>query len=399
MALPKISTSPAPTAAGASTNGSKNNGTARSNHVKSSSNGSAVSPTFPPPKTDKPRPHVCGTCQRSFARLEHLKRHERSHTKEKPFECVECSRCFARRDLLLRHQQKLHMITTPPSRPRGGRRGSNSAPAGGRGRKNSAANSSSGFSSSPGAEMTSMRPRANTISVDAPTLDLLAAANSSFRRSLKLGPGHSRHPSLNNLRGNVDNRYMGTQLGNLHSLPKLETGLGMELGGGLRTAPPLGGYGIGMGSEYGFESLPYFVGPDATINPAQLHFIDSPQSLAPPSPFLYPYLGMNMNQVVTDDDDSFDWMANFDDQLSLALASEYSIDGSSSSAISTASQNAISEVMLDGSNHPSGSLWNQHPMIAQDPMVSNAYAMDLSSTFGDVFPMKTLHDHADSLMI
>lgn len=36
---------------------------------------------FPPPKTDKPRPHVCGTCSRSFARLEHLKRHERSHTK------------------------------------------------------------------------------------------------------------------------------------------------------------------------------------------------------------------------------------------------------------------------------------------------------------------------------
>ncbi|KAH8599870.1 hypothetical protein B0O99DRAFT_466636, partial [Bisporella sp. PMI_857] len=58
--------------------------------------------------TDKPRPHVCGTCQRSFARLEHLKRHERSHTKEKPFECPECARCFARRDLLLRHQQKLH---------------------------------------------------------------------------------------------------------------------------------------------------------------------------------------------------------------------------------------------------------------------------------------------------
>jgi hypothetical protein len=69
-------------------------------------------------KTDKPGPHVCGTCQRCFARLEHLKRHERSHTKEKPFECPECARCFARRDILLRHQQKLHMTTTPSSRPR-----------------------------------------------------------------------------------------------------------------------------------------------------------------------------------------------------------------------------------------------------------------------------------------
>lgn len=59
-------------------------------------------------KTDKPRPHVCLTCTRSFARLEHLKRHERSHTKEKPFQCPVCERCFARRDLLLRHRQKLH---------------------------------------------------------------------------------------------------------------------------------------------------------------------------------------------------------------------------------------------------------------------------------------------------
>ena len=59
-------------------------------------------------KTDKPRPHICITCTRSFARLEHLKRHERSHTKEKPFQCPVCERCFARRDLLLRHKQKLH---------------------------------------------------------------------------------------------------------------------------------------------------------------------------------------------------------------------------------------------------------------------------------------------------
>jgi hypothetical protein len=63
---------------------------------------------FPPPRTDKPRPHICGTCSRSFARTEHLKRHELSHTKEKPFECPECSRCFARRDLLQRHHQALH---------------------------------------------------------------------------------------------------------------------------------------------------------------------------------------------------------------------------------------------------------------------------------------------------
>ncbi|ONH65185.1 Transcriptional regulator ADR1 [Cyberlindnera fabianii] len=56
----------------------------------------------------KPRVFVCSECMRAFARLEHLKRHERSHTKEKPFTCGVCQRGFSRRDLLLRHAQKLH---------------------------------------------------------------------------------------------------------------------------------------------------------------------------------------------------------------------------------------------------------------------------------------------------
>lgn len=86
-----------------------------------------IKPTEPIPpkstliKTDKPRPHVCPTCTRSFARLEHLKRHERSHTKEKPFQCPNCERCFARRDLLLRHKQKLH--ATFPESPKPKRQG------------------------------------------------------------------------------------------------------------------------------------------------------------------------------------------------------------------------------------------------------------------------------------
>ncbi|QBM87971.1 zinc finger protein ADR1 [Metschnikowia aff. pulcherrima] len=56
----------------------------------------------------KPRLFVCAMCTRAFARLEHLRRHERSHTKEKPFDCGVCQRKFSRRDLLLRHAQKLH---------------------------------------------------------------------------------------------------------------------------------------------------------------------------------------------------------------------------------------------------------------------------------------------------
>lgn len=56
----------------------------------------------------KPRLYVCSVCTRAFARQEHLKRHQRSHTKEKPFACRICSRKFSRRDLLMRHSSKLH---------------------------------------------------------------------------------------------------------------------------------------------------------------------------------------------------------------------------------------------------------------------------------------------------
>ncbi|GEQ71254.1 hypothetical protein JCM33374_g4935 [Metschnikowia sp. JCM 33374] len=79
-----------------------------------SSLSSASGMTQPIPKkslqirTDKPRPHLCAICTRGFARLEHLKRHERAHTNEKPYQCAACGRCFARRDLVLRHQQKVH---------------------------------------------------------------------------------------------------------------------------------------------------------------------------------------------------------------------------------------------------------------------------------------------------
>lgn len=65
-----------------------------------------MDPGFTP--SGKPRLHQCAVCLRSFARLEHLKRHERSHTKEKPFDCGVCGRKFSRRDLLLRHAEKLH---------------------------------------------------------------------------------------------------------------------------------------------------------------------------------------------------------------------------------------------------------------------------------------------------
>lgn len=47
----------------------------------------------------------CKHCSREFGKLEHLTRHERSHTGEKPFQCPVCRRKYARSDVLARHIQ------------------------------------------------------------------------------------------------------------------------------------------------------------------------------------------------------------------------------------------------------------------------------------------------------
>ena len=328
---------------------------------------------FPPPKTDKPRPHVCGTCGRSFARLEHLKRHERSHTKEKPFECPECTRCFARRDLLLRHQQKLHMSTTPSSRPRSGRRESTSssaATASGRVRKNSTVNNTGGATGG-----SSMRPRANTIShVDNATLGMLAAANSSAAKHARgTHLGHSQHPSLNGFAGPGSYEFRGMSTsnghhGNPHGLPKISTqGLNIDIGGGLRTAPPFGDWNAS------FDMGDMLYGPGNTINPAHLHFTDSTQhSLTydtPTSPFQQAFSGIPPAQASLDDDGNFDWMHGFEAQMSFDNANEHALAGSSPSAISTGSRSGISEVMLDGSNNngQTSEAW-QDSILSQAPM-------------------------------
>ncbi|KAJ4287452.1 hypothetical protein N0V88_007638 [Collariella sp. IMI 366227] len=324
------------------------------------------------------------TIMRSFARLEHLKRHERSHTKEKPFECPECSRCFARRDLLLRHQQKLHQTTTPSSRPRNRRESTSGAvPGASRARKNSIAGPAAAAAAAANNNAASMRPRANTIShVD---VHMLAAANVQASR---MPPTHSRHPSLIGLPNahSLDAYGMQAALaqrGVPLGLPKLEThGInGLDFSNsGLRTAPPLA-----FNSDYDMDSLFFGASPGSTINPNALHYSDSPPSMSVGgqlSPFMHGLPDMSAQPV----DDGFDWLTGFDHQMSFNPGPpEAAMDGSSPSALSTTSQSGISDVMVDGSNHHtasvvSSSMWQ--PSIMGPPQLTTPL-FDLS---GSVFP-------------
>ncbi|KAB5540295.1 hypothetical protein GE09DRAFT_1245326 [Coniochaeta sp. 2T2.1] len=50
----------------------------------------------------------CEFCGRTFARNEHLIRHQRIHTGERPFHCPHCKAGFQRPDVLAKHIEKLH---------------------------------------------------------------------------------------------------------------------------------------------------------------------------------------------------------------------------------------------------------------------------------------------------
>ncbi|PHH62515.1 hypothetical protein CDD81_7088 [Ophiocordyceps australis] len=62
-------------------------------------------------RDQKPKTLPCRYCNKQFRRVEHVQRHERTHTKEKPFSCAwdRCGKTFGRRDLLVRHEKLVHL--------------------------------------------------------------------------------------------------------------------------------------------------------------------------------------------------------------------------------------------------------------------------------------------------
>ena len=235
----------------------------------------------------------------------------------------------------------------------------------------------------------SMRPRANTIShVDTSVLGMMAAANSSAARhhALDLNMGHVQQPAMNGLPGVTGYHFRGMSTaaghhGNAHVLPKLETNnFNLDIGASLRTAPPYASHGDGISID------DMWYGQGNTINPAHLHFPQSPQSLAfdpISSPYNSTFAGMPQARPTMDEDGNFAWLNGFENQISFDNPNDQAIEASSPSAMSTGSRSGLSELMLDGSNNAlqTTSIW-QNSMISQAP----GYPIDLTTpSFPDFF--------------
>lgn len=235
-----------------------------------------------------------------------------------------------------------------------------------------------------------MRPRANTIShIDNAMIGLLAASNPSTAVGGSWSSRPSHQPAMNGLPGvrGYNFRGMSTALGhhgNHLALPKLDTsGLNPDIGGSLKTAPPYGG----SRAPIDMENL--WLGPESTVNPAELHFSNSPQSLAfevPASPFGQSFAAMPAAQATLDDEGNFTWFGGFGNQMPFKNVNEQAVDGSSPSIISTGSHSGLSEPMLDcskNSAHPSA-VW-PNSVISQASLTPNLPIDWSASAYQDPF--------------
>lgn len=243
-----------------------------------------------------------------------------------------------------------------------------------------------------------MRPRANTISVvDQATMQqFMVAANPTVAR---MPPTHTRHNSVIGLPyHSMDHQFSGMsavlgQRGMQHGLPKLDTNNRLGYDTGLRTAPvqPL------FGHDYSLDQL--FTPTPSTINPNALHYsLESPHTMPvdPMSPSFHglpdlsattsPYETIGFENLLISG-----WPHPNQDFFS--NGNENAIDGSSSSAISTASPGGLSDAMIDGSNRPSNPVTTA-PVTSStwapamvSPHMSTAFNIDFAnSAFSDLAP-------------
>ncbi|XP_045074473.1 histone-lysine N-methyltransferase PRDM9-like [Coregonus clupeaformis] len=75
-----------------------------SQHHGTTSGSSNPAPTRKQRETDKPRPHRCSQCGKSFIKEDHLRTHQRIHTGERPFHCSQCGKSFNTGSDYNRHQ-------------------------------------------------------------------------------------------------------------------------------------------------------------------------------------------------------------------------------------------------------------------------------------------------------
>ena len=226
-----------------------------------------------------------------------------------------------------------------------------------------------------------MRPRANTLShVDAATIGMLANTGPTFNR--QFSAGHSHHNSISGMPTGPSYSYRGMSTHHAAGLPKLETGLPMDLSGGLRTAPPYSGFHPDFALGYGQNG-------GSTINPHALHMNDlgMDQSLSFQQMFYASNIPTNMNE----EDHAFDWMARgFENQMTFTQGNENAIDDSSPSAMSTSSPLNLQDMVNDmhpAVTHQSGmtnpQAWAQ-VMPNHIHMMNSPMSMDFTSNLNDM---------------
>ena len=152
-------------------------------------------------------------------------------------------------------------------------------------------------------------------------------------------------------------------------------------GGGLRTAPIQGMVGPDD------RELEKFFGSSAasTINPNQLHHFNASVGI-PQSPFkrfANPFAG---NNPIEEDD--FSWSMGMDNSLVFSGANESALDGSSPSAISTASQGAFHDMMLDGSSQPNSAAMWHNPLVTHAGINPTTFSLD---SMTPMFPELTMN--------